>query len=329
MFAVGSLQAAVMPNPPNHCRVFSTDMLPEPERYDACRDAFARQVMRLDVQRADDGPFYSRFAFVDLATAKCGSFDFSPSSYGRTRDLITDGNDDFVLLINRSAPLHESRTGAVLQAGGAHLQDNARAAYIGTKLPGAVWNIVIPRKTLLRLAPGAEDGVGAAIDPNSTALRLLRAYVSTLLEDTALEPRTLETAAHHLAELTALALSSGAKVQEGADHATRAARRLALTRDIRARANDPALTLAAIAKAHGISERYVQQLMADEGTSFTDYVLGLRLALAYRELVAPAHRARRISDIAFGAGFSDLSHFNRSFRRRYGATPSDVRRGAG
>jgi AraC-like DNA-binding protein len=35
--------------------------------------------------------------------------------------------------------------------------------------------------------------------------------------------------------------------------------------------------------------------------------------------------ARTISDIAFEAGFSDLSHFNRSFRRRFGESPSDVR----
>jgi AraC-like DNA-binding protein len=32
-----------------------------------------------------------------------------------------------------------------------------------------------------------------------------------------------------------------------------------------------------------------------------------------------------ITGIAFSAGFSDLSHFNRAFRRAYGATPSDVR----
>jgi AraC-like DNA-binding protein len=34
---------------------------------------------------------------------------------------------------------------------------------------------------------------------------------------------------------------------------------------------------------------------------------------------------RTISMIAFAAGFSDLSHFNRTYRRRFGETPSETR----
>jgi AraC-like DNA-binding protein len=34
---------------------------------------------------------------------------------------------------------------------------------------------------------------------------------------------------------------------------------------------------------------------------------------------------RKVSEIAMEAGFSDLSHFNRSFRRRFGETPSFAR----
>jgi AraC-like DNA-binding protein len=43
-------------------------------------------------------------------------------------------------------------------------------------------------------------------------------------------------------------------------------------------------------------------------------------------LCDPRLAARSISSVAFEVGFGDLSYFNRAFRRRYGATPSEVRR---
>jgi AraC-like DNA-binding protein len=39
----------------------------------------------------------------------------------------------------------------------------------------------------------------------------------------------------------------------------------------------------------------------------------------------PRYADGKISVIAFGAGFGDLSDFNRTFRRHYGAAPSNVR----
>jgi AraC-like DNA-binding protein len=42
----------------------------------------------------------------------------------------------------------------------------------------------------------------------------------------------------------------------------------------------------------------------------------------------PRCAGRKISAVAFDAGFSDLSYFNRTFRRRYGASPSELRAAA-
>jgi AraC-like DNA-binding protein len=51
------------------------------------------------------------------------------------------------------------------------------------------------------------------------------------------------------------------------------------------------------------------------------------LQKALRLLTGPNCRDRRISDVALESGFSDLSHFNRLFRSRYGNTPSAIRAG--
>jgi AraC-like DNA-binding protein len=89
-----------------------------------------------------------------------------------------------------------------------------------------------------------------------------------------------------------------------------------------------ALSIADVARSLQISESYIRQLLAENGTTFTDFVLAGRLTRAHRMLIDPRYADRSISAVAYEAGFGDLSYFNRTFRRRYGATPSQVRQDA-
>jgi AraC-like DNA-binding protein len=43
-------------------------------------------------------------------------------------------------------------------------------------------------------------------------------------------------------------------------------------------------------------------------------------------LTEPRLAQNPVGAIAYDAGFGDLSYFNRSFKRRFGATPRDVRK---
>ena len=85
------------------------------------------------------------------------------------------------------------------------------------------------------------------------------------------------------------------------------------------------VTIDKLAARHRISPRYIGSLFAAAGTTFTDFVLGQRLALAHRKLTDPRFAGQAIGTIAYDSGFGDLSYFNHAFRRRYGASPSDVR----
>ena len=75
-----------------------------------------------------------------------------------------------------------------------------------------------------------------------------------------------------------------------------------------------------------MTPRYIHMLFDGEGTTFSQYVLAERLACGRRVLLDPRHAHQSIGAIAYASGFGDLSHFNHAFRRRYGATPSEVRR---
>lgn len=103
------------------------------------------------------------------------------------------------------------------------------------------------------------------------------------------------------------------------------ARRIAILRMIDNHSADPALNAVAVARALGVTPRYVHLLLADTGRSFTHHLLQRRLETAAALLHDPQWRHRRIADIAVEAGFTDLSYFSRSFRRRYGVPPSALR----
>jgi AraC-like DNA-binding protein len=106
---------------------------------------------------------------------------------------------------------------------------------------------------------------------------------------------------------------------------TGAARLRAIKADIRNNLANPELSVGAIARRHRMTVRYIQILFGAEGTTYSDFVLTQRLSAIHRVLTAPQASSRKISAIVFDGGFSDLSYFNKSFRRLYGATPSDVR----
>ena len=86
------------------------------------------------------------------------------------------------------------------------------------------------------------------------------------------------------------------------------------------------LGIEALARRYGLSARQAQRLFEQDGTTFTEFLLEQRLLLARKMLADPANAWRKINDIAYSAGFADVSYFNRSFRRRFGRTPSDFRR---
>ena len=78
-----------------------------------------------------------------------------------------------------------------------------------------------------------------------------------------------------------------------------------------------------VARKLAISPRYVQDVLHDTGRSFTERITELRLNKA-RALLARVG-THKIVDIAYDCGFGDVSHFNRRFRRRFGAAPSKFR----
>jgi AraC-like DNA-binding protein len=117
--------------------------------------------------------------------------------------------------------------------------------------------------------------------------------------------------------------SQRAELVEG--RGVRAARVAAVFEEVANRLTDPDLNAAGVAAALGLSARYIHLLLEETGQTFSQCVLDRRLERVVDLLRDPRRADERIADIAIATGFTDLSHFNRSFRRRFGDTPSAVR----
>jgi AraC-like DNA-binding protein len=88
--------------------------------------------------------------------------------------------------------------------------------------------------------------------------------------------------------------------------------------------DDPDLGAASIARRLGVTARFVHLVFARIGQSAAAFVLQRRLLAAAARLRADP--AARITDVALNTGFTDLSYFSRTFRRRFGVSARVYRR---
>jgi AraC-like DNA-binding protein len=188
----------------------------------------------------------------------------------------------------------------------------------------------VPRDAIAPLV-GHLDDVPIRLVPRGTEmLNLLATYADTLvLRQPPNAPELQRLAVTHIHDLVAAIVSTtrdGWAIAEG--RGIRAARQRAVVADVTANLADCDLTVASVAARHRISPRYIHKLFESEGLTFSAFVLGQRLFRAHRMLSDARFAHRSIGSLAFDVGFGDLSYFNRAFRRRYGATPSEIRESA-
>lgn len=240
-----------------------------------------------------------------------------------------DGDDDFSFHLNLSglSLVSGQRGETTLRDGDAMLLSYSVSRTITR--PDRVDHRVVrlPRGALNPLVHNIDAAVLCPIPRGTGMLRLLKSYVDAVFDDPALAiPQMRRLIVTQLCDLVAVTLGAtrdAAAVAQG--RGIRAARLRAIKDDIEAHLASGNLSPGAVAKRQGISDSYIRKLFEGEGISFSQFALGRRLERARRMLTEPRWGHRSIASIAFDAGFGDLSYFNRTFKRRYGFAPSDVR----
>jgi AraC-type DNA-binding domain-containing proteins len=308
-------------------RLSSAD-LPVRERIAAFMDTYAA-VERVDVELDDDVPLQYEIAVRTLPDAVVLDAQCSPGESRRSRVQCRDGKDDLVLsVITGGRVLRTTDDGELdLGPGEAYLGFNDQPSHHRLHDSPGFLDMAIPRAVLAPLV-GDLDRASRGKLPQTPELKLLTGYSRMVTRDVQeLPPRLASLCSAHLLDLAVAALGPTRDVAEIVKAGgVRAARLAAIKADIGRNLTSPELSIGEVARRHGISPRYVHALFASEGSSFSAYLLEKRLELAHWRLSDRRFAIQSISAIAYDAGFGDLSYFNRTFRRRYGMTPSDVRR---
>jgi AraC-like DNA-binding protein len=311
---------------------FSSDDLPGRDRLPMMREVFGRLIARVDLEPTPDEPLHFRVVAKAFPGLTISSYSATPMISRRTRALLADGNDDVVLAGPATAGNMASHVGRewVAGAGQMVLFSAADLNMIKTVSTPHCHVISLQRRLLAAIVPDLEDRFLRPIPSENEALRLLTSYIRLFEDQQSLAtPELRHLVVNHVYDLLALALGGTRDAVAIANgRGLRAARLHAIKTEIVSSLRRHDLSLAGLAARHGVSPRYVQMLFESDGTTFSRFLLEQRLERAHRMLSDPRIAERTISAIAYAAGFGDLSHFNRAFRRRYGETPSDVRAGS-
>ena len=308
---------------------FTTDALPARDRFPVFCEEVVRCYTGLDLRTDDQSQFHASLELRRAGAIGIGRNKTSAVQSARTKTLLRDGDDGLLvtLLASGQAAQTQRENDRILVPGDAVIGDCGYPGELNIAAESRFWNLKIPRRSIAGVFPLVTQFAGARLDANSAARRLLFAYLDATA-DVDLRGDTLATQVYedHIVDLVILALGVGGDACRRAERrGARTARRGAILREIERRSGDPGLSATAIAAFFDVTPRYVHLLLEETGKSFTHHVLERRLERAAALLRDPRWRGRKIADVAAEAGFTDLSYFNRAFRRRYGATPSDVR----
>lgn len=180
----------------------------------------------------------------------------------------------------------------------------------------------IPRVSVLSRHPYLEHHTAETFDPEEIGVALLRRMLLGLFESASLlddDQRAVTLAA--VTQLLGAPKLPRSRTADDVGWRVRAA--LAY---IDAELADPELTANRVARAQGISRRHLDEMLLRAiGISLTAQIWTRRLAQVATDLLDPRFASRTVTQIAFGAGFKDVAHFTRAFKRRYQCTPREWR----
>ena len=292
------------------------------------REQIGRRLLSLDFRPLSDVPFQAKIVpILQHDGLRVIRWTHTPGAVFRDASLVMDDSIGLIYPVAGTMNVSQQGRQGRLGTGDATLLRHCEPGEVGSHGHCNLVALVLPAAALALREGDSDRLFTRRWSRDSDALRLLKAYLSLLERGSIRAVGELGAiAARHVIDLVRLAAHEQCAISPDIDPGTIASARLRVVLAIvEEQFRDPELSVASVAARLPISQRYMHKLFEQAGVHFTGHVNTLRLDAAHRDLTDPGSSSRTVADIAFAAGFSDISHFNRLFRRRFGATPTSVR----
>jgi AraC family transcriptional regulator, positive regulator of tynA and feaB len=309
--------------------MFSTDKVHPRDRLAYWREEASRVYVAHDFSSNAGNSFSGTIRAGLLDVLGLSLFESAACRVERTqRCLRQDSDDDLVVCIQKAGrkTMHQDGRDAVLAVNDMAFVDPRRPFSLNIETGHSALAVKVPRRELQARVGDLTCMTARTISCRHPAAALAASFLTMLPEHIdALDGQVAAKIAHQAVDLLALSVAASAGVGNVALSSRREVARLRLKATIEGSLYDHTLRPANAAAAAGISVRYANALLAEEGTSLERFIVSRRLQHCHRALVDPAQARRKVGDIAYAYGFSDLSHFTRRFKAEFGYLPSECR----
>jgi AraC-like DNA-binding protein len=308
--------------------LFSTAGIAPRDRFDSWHEVARQYVTDHDSRPECRWTFEAQLGAAALDELTLVSFQSAPMMVFHTARHIARSADELFLCRQNAGELllEQKDRKVVLKPGDMTLLD-PRLPYTGRFFEGSSLLVAkIPRLRLQARLGRMGNMVARPMPMADAENRLVSEFLELVTTHTESLGATAGVLADQALDLFAMAL---VKAADASGALVTSARFLVSTRiraAIRRRISDPALNPSIVAAAAGVSVRYANAVLGQEHTSVARLILTERLERCRRALADPRLAYRTIADIAYGWGFSDMTHFGRRFKAAYAQLPSEYRR---
>jgi AraC-like DNA-binding protein len=310
--------------------VFTTEDLEPSKRYAAWQGAICDVYVHVDVNAEERSDYHgfireARFGPVTMTDVLVSEQRITR----RERHIAKLDKDCYYVQMIQQGRVNVLQAGQTLLAHpGAGTIFSASEAY-DLECIGKVRSLYleIPRKEFSSRFSENCMPVAATMTTGRGLGRIAAEFCSTLAsEGSHLEESVRTRLGDELMDVLALALDMGDKDDFCEDATARKARLRSVKAWIEERLADPDLSLEKIARSNGVSLRHLHYLFRLTDSSASEWILDRRLLRCHDALLRPELRSLSVTEVAYRFGFRSSSHFSTVFRRRFGHSPSELRR---